>query len=1136
METLIKANTKFSNTEVNTLKMWKENNIIGFDQQNTSNSSNSSKEYKFMDGPPFVTSNNFHYGHVLVGSIKDVFIRYKTMNGFNVTNKLGYDCHGLPIEMMANKILNLSTKSDVLEYGIGKYNRKCKELVDSYSGDWLPIYDRMARKHDPNNEYRTLDLSYMESVWNVFGRLWEKDLVYQASKIMPYSTKCSTTLSNFEVSQGYKDVIDKSVFVKFPLHNLDNNNLFTDKLNNNKIYALVWTTTPWTLPMNMGLCVHPELEYVKIHDMENDEMYIVARSCLDSIYKKSKKNKNKKLYEIIESFKGSKLENVSYDYLYHYYYNDNINKNRGRIVVDGYVSSDSGTGIVHMAPAFGEDDLRICIDNNIIKSEDIMDYCPIDDDGYFTDKIKLYSGKYFKDIDSDVIKYLKNIKLLFKSLPYKHSYPHCWRTDTPLINRPVSSFFINVKNIKEDLIENNKKVNWIPSRVGTNKFGKWISNARDWCVSRSRFFGTPIPVWQSDDGKESICISSVEELVELGELDGKPINRHDITDIHRENIDSILIKSKEGRGYLKRVESVFDCWFESGSVPYAQDHYSNAKFEEREYLSDFVCEGLDQTRGWFYTTMVLSTALDNKPAFKNVICTGLVLAEDGKKMSKSKQNYSPIDTVFEEYGSDALRLYLISSNAAKAESTKFIASDIKYMMKKPIQLVNCLNLWIEQLTLFRNNGNVFDRIEFGRIEFDSDSEVHTNISDNKIDIWILSCLNTTIRNVDKMMNSYQISSVKDILFNFIENVCNWYIKFRRNQLQGKDGSENQRVVLSVLYYILHKFIVLIAPFMPFLSEHLYQVLNKQFKNKNKNKNNKYISVHNEKYPTYNSDTSGDKIEKSMKDLQDMVEVCRLLRQKSTITSSKMPLRKVSVYSNDKSYIKGLKQLDKYLKSEINYFNIEYSPLSCMPSTSTIVETEIRESTTEASNKKSIYYSVIPNRRIIARKYKNNVRMLFSKLDHYECDSFDDVLRFNIDGENIELNMGVDYELSLEVKYKCKEHEYMTYDNDKIVMINTEKSENVENYYVYRMFVKNVQNMRQLAGLHPWNPIDIYYSADDELSSVLDKYKHKIESDLMYKIYRKYISSEYNIDNILIQKEVCLYENINVNIIIVQHNK
>nr|QBK90039.1 MAG: hypothetical protein LCPAC101_03240 [Pithovirus LCPAC101] len=274
----------------------------------------------------------------------------------------------------------------------------------------------------------------------------------------------------------------------------------------------------------------------------------------------------------------------------------------------------------------------------------------------------------------------------------------------------------------------------------------------------------------------------------------------------------------------------------------------------------------------------------------------------------------------------------------------------------------------------------------------------------------------------------------------------------------------------------------------------------------------------------------------MKDLQDMVEVCRLLRQKSTITSSKMPLRKVSVYSNDKSYIKGLKQLDKYLKSEINYFNIEYSPLSCMPSTSTIVETEIRESTTEASNKKSIYYSVIPNRRIIARKYKNNVRMLFSKLDHYECDSFDDVLRFNIDGENIELNMGVDYELSLEVKYKCKEHEYMTYDNDKIVMINTEKSENVENYYVYRMFVKNVQNMRQLAGLHPWNPIDIYYSADDELSSVLDKYKHKIESDLMYKIYRKYISSEYNIDNILIQKEVCLYENINVNIIIVQHNK
>ena len=1051
-------NMSFPNEEKLTLNEWNKNK----NKNKNTEKNNDLPEFRFMDGPPFVSANNFHYGHVLVGSIKDIINRYKTMKGFKVLNKLGYDCHGLPIEMKANEVLNINTKQDVMDYGIDKYNQKCRELIKTFSGSWSGIYDRMARKHDSEDEYRTMDTSYMESTWWVFKQLWDKDLVYKGSKIMPYSTKCTTPLSNFEAGQAYKNITDISVYTKLCLIN-------TSDINNNNTYFLVWTTTPWTLPMNMALCVNPDLTYVKINDLTTNENYILAESTIKSVYKKNKK------YKIIEKYNGTELTNFMYKPPFNYY--DYLENNKYRKVIsDKFVTSDSGTGIVHLSPAFGEEDLKVCIKNNIITEETLSDVCPINEDGYFTKHIEMFEGKYFKNIDVDVIRYLKTNNMLFKQLDYNHSYPHCWRTDTPLMYRPVSSYFIKVTAIKEDLINNNKKVNWVPGHVGEKRFGEWIGNVRDWCVSRSRYFGTPIPIWVSDNGNESICVGSIKELVELAELDYVP------DDLHKEFIDSITIKSKNGNGILRRIPDIFDCWFESGCVPYAQNHYSTIDFSNQEYLSDFVCEGIDQTRGWFYTLMVLSTALFNKPAFKNVICTGLVLAEDGKKMSKSKQNYTPINEVFDKYGSDALRLYLTNSPAACADSVKFNDKDLQYTLRSPIQLFNGLKFFIEQVTKYEKDGNIFNY------------ELNKNL--NVIDKWILSRIDSTIKSIDNIMDKYEVFRIKDVLFNFINDITNVHIKFRRNAFKGKLGKEEQEKSLTVLYIVLLQFSKISAPFMPFFSEYLY--------NKLKNTNS---SVHDEKYPE-SRNYLDEVTERKMRRLLKIVDMSRSLRSKSKLASSvKKPLNHITIFSDDDEYINDLNEFYIYLNVEINSINIYYK-----------------------NQKEYITYTILPNKGIIGKKYKKDAKFVTKAINDlsneqiYENLNNEYIILELENGKTININKDDEYKISINNNYKYKDYELVLIDEDNMLMINYEETEEVMNKYMTKLFVRSVQELREESGLHPWDKIEIYYKTNNNLSNAIKMYKDNIENDLMYKIYED--NMQYNINKIISTKK-CKYTENNI---------
>ena len=1070
--TQLPDNFRFSDNENYQMNFWKNNKV--YESIVNQNKNVKGNIFEALDGPAFVSAPNLHAGHIHIGMIKSTMTNYKNMHGFAVSNKIGYDVHGCPTENVVSKQLDLDSNKAIKSYGITNYNQECEKTINNFSKSWQPIYTRIGRFLDFNNQYKTMDLNYMETVWWTFKQLFDKGLIYKGFKIVPYSTECGTSLSISEATgeDVYKEVIDPAIFIKFKVSNTINT------------YFIAWTTTPWTLPANLALVMNPNMKYVEVNNLSTNDHYILTENCLSNLYKPlNKKQEQTKQYDIIKSYLGIDFNNVEYEPLFPYYAQNRTFK----VLMGNFVTDGTGTGIVHAAPAFGQDDFDVCIKNNIVKIEEIGNFCPIDDNGFVIEPITDYIGQKVLSTNLPIIERLKMEGKLIKKEQYKHSYPHCCRTDTPLIYKVVSSFFVNVTALKDKMLANNEKVKWVPEHVGQKRFKQWLENAKDWGVSRSRFFGTPIPVWISDDGEEMRCIGSIDELVELaaaGGLTERPTN------LHPQYINHIKIPSLQGKGMLSCEGSVMDCWFESGCAPFASIHYPFENlhvFDNKEYLSEFICEAIDQCRGWFYTLMVLSTALFDKPAFKNVICSGLILADDGKKFSKRLGNYTDPIELCNQYGADAIRLYLIGSPAAHGEAFQFNVTGIKEINGKYFQWINSLKFLIEHTIKFQKDRNLFDVHAYKK-------------SNNIMDKWIISRIKTMMINIESAMDNYMIYKVKPEILDFIEDLTNWYIKFNRNRLRGRYCVPNeQQQALSTLHYIMIIFARIAAPFVPFLTELIYNHL-KVLVPFDEQK----LSVHLCSYPNISEFNDNYGVERSMKRLQNVVGLVRTLRAKSiTSTSAKMPIKHVTIANEDPEFISDLKSLERYMREEINALHITYKQTH------------------------GIYtYKIESNNKEIGIKFKNQASEVKAQLEKVTQENIVNYLTTGLLTICInDINIFIDKTLFNVIKLRDLQltlSELGLSENDITVIINIDQDEKVLETYIMRLFIVAVQKMRKTTKLRPWNKIGIYYHTDnDQINKILLDNANDIKTELLYDIFpmqhRKESESEIKSEEFEINK-------------------
>ncbi len=864
--TPVRSDVNLPRQEEEILRFWDERRI--FEKSLKKDVGPEVKPYRFYDGPPFATGLP-HYGHILAGSIKDIVPRYWTMKGYSVPRRFGWDCHGLPVEYEINKSLKLDSRKAILEYGVDKYNAACRSIVQRYSNEWKTTVRRTGRWIDMENAYFTMSVEFMQSVWWVFQELWKKGLIYEGHKVVPYSTGVSTALSNFEANLNYKQVQDPAVTVTFPVDGQPG------------VSILAWTTTPWTLPSNLGLAVHRDTDYVRVKELSSGNQYILAQALLPSVFKDPAKD-----VEVLETVKGEKLIGLTYTPIFDYFASKKA-EGAFRVIHSDHVTTESGTGVVHMAPAFGEEDYQAC------KAAGLPFVCPVDDDGMFTSEVPDHQGKRVKEADKDLIAQLKQKGRLFRHDTITHSYPFCWRSDTPLIYRAVSSWFVAVEKIKERLIANNQTTHWVPEHLRDGRFGNWLENARDWAISRNRFWGTPIPVWRNAEG-EMLCIGSREELERLS---GKKVN-----DLHMEFVDQIEIPSPTGKSPLKRVSEVLDCWFESGSMPYAQWGYpfQNEKEFKSTYPADFIAEGLDQTRGWFYTLMVIGTALYDQAPFKNVVVNGLVLAEDGKKMSKSLKNYPDPNELLDKHGADALRLYMIDSPVVKAQELKFSETGVVDVVRR------ILLRWWNSYAFFINYANIDDfRPKGGARQ-----------SPNLLDQWILSRLNTLIANTEAEMAAYRLYNVVPQLLQFVDDLTNTYIRFNRSHFWADGMPEDKRYAYETLYEVLLSLSKLMAPFAPFLAESTYQNLARVLSDARE-------SVHLETFPVSDAALIRPELEEAVRAMDALVQMGRNQREKIKVRA-KIPLQKLTVIQREKRVLENLKRFEPYFRDELNVREIIYA--------------------------------------------------------------------------------------------------------------------------------------------------------------------------------------------------------------------
>ena len=888
---------KLSELERDVLNFWQENKI--FEQSLAIRKD--AKTYSFYDGPPFATGTP-HHGHIVGNIMKDVVPRFWTMKGLLVERKWGWDCHGLPIENIAEKALGITHKKQIEEMGVEKFNETCRSKVLEYVKEWEIVIKKLGRWVDMENAYRTMDISFMESVWQVFKQLWDNGLIYESYRSMHICPRCETTLSQSEVAEGYKDIKDLSVIAKFelvdPVKSLRNSNHGAGEPGT---FVLAWTTTPWTLPGNAALAVGEDIDYVKAG--VDGKYYILAKDRAGHIFKDYE-------IEVIDEFKGRDLIGKKYKPLFDYYSSqENLeNKENGwKIYGADFVTTEDGTGVVHIAPAFGEDDLKL---GQKYKLPFIQH---VGMDGIIKEEAKDFAGFSVKPKDDhqktdiEIIKYLAEKKLLFSKEKYEHSYPHCWRCDTPLLNYATSSWFVNVEKIKNESLELAKDINWVPKYIKNGRFGNWLSGARDWSISRQRYWASVMPIWKCEKCDEIKVIGSVKELEDLS---GEKVD-----DLHKHIVDKITFKCDKCDGIMRRVPDVLDTWFDSGSMPYAQAHYpfeNKDKFDSG-FPADFIAEGIDQTRCWFYYLHIISTAIKKSIAYKNVVANGIVLAEDGKKMSKRLKNYPDPLEVIEKYGADALRFYLLSSPVVAAENLNFKESDVADIVRGMMRMLR------SSYSFFALYANVD--------EWQVKSQKSKVKSQNLLDKWIISELNILIKEVNEAMEAYELNKAVRFFPKFIDNLSNWYIRRSRRRFWKSEDDADKNNAYQTLYTVLVELSKTMAPFTPFISETIYRNLveTQDFAFPHGN----IISVHLQDFPVADKSLIDEKLNNQMEKTRKIVEMGLAARAKAKI-KVRQPLGQLLV--------NGIKELPEELidliKDEVNVkelriTNYELS-VSCHP--------------------------------------------------------------------------------------------------------------------------------------------------------------------------------------------------------------
>ncbi|EJP23646.1 isoleucine--tRNA ligase [Lachnoanaerobaculum sp. ICM7] len=1002
----VPTDLKFVEREREVEKFWRENHIF----EKSIEDRKDAPTYMFYDGPP-TANGKPHIGHALTRVIKDMIPRYRTMKGYKVPRKAGWDTHGLPVEIEVEKELGINGKEQIENYGVAPFIEKCKESVWKYKGMWEEFSDVIGFWADMNDPYVTYHDSYIESEWWALKQIWDKGLLYKGFKVVPYCPRCGTPLSSHEVAQGYKDVKERSAIVRF-------------KKKDEDVYFLAWTTTPWTLPSNVALCVNPEEDYVKVK--HGDYTYVLASALVETVLKED--------YTVLETYKGKELEGIEYEPLWS---GLNVKGKAWFVVCDSYVTLTDGTGIVHIAPAFGEDDSRIG------RNYDLPFVQLVDAQGNLTKETK-WEGVFVKDADKLVLKDLEENGKLFDAPVFEHSYPHCWRCNTPLIYYARESWYIKMTAVKEDIIRNNNTINWIPESIGKGRFGDWLENIQDWAVSRNRYWGTPLNVWICECGHMH-SIGSIEELKSMSK------NCPDNIELHRPYIDAVTITCPECGKEMKRTPEVLDAWFDSGSMPFAQHHYpfeNHEKFEA-QFPADFISEAVDQTRGWFYSLLAISTLIFNKAPYKNVIVMGHVQDEDGQKMSKSKGNaVDPMDAL-NKFGADAIRWYFYV-NSAPWLPNRFHDKAVEEGQRKFLgTLWNTYAFYVLYADI-----DSFDPTKYS-LEYDKLSVM---------DKWLLSKLNTLVKTVDDYLNNYKITETARALQSFTDDMSNWYVRRCRERFWAKGMEQDKVNAYMTLYTALITLSKIAAPMIPFMTEEIYQNLVRSVDK------NAPESIHLTDFPTVNEEFIDNDLEISMDEVLDIVVLGRAARNSANI-KNRQPIGNM--------YVKAETVLDPFyveiIEDELNVKAVEFKD-------------DVEE---------FVSYSFKPQLKTVGPKYGKllgKIKEALASLDgHAAMKSLNETgsVDFDFDGEKVSLGRE---DLLIET---AKNDDFVTEaDNKTTVVLDIRLDEALIEEGFVRELISKIQTMRKEAGFEVVDHIVLSQTGNERIAEIIKKNEAVIKNDTL----------------------------------------